>query len=111
MNYLIVLQLMAWHSSAGFTFMVTENMVRPRTSIERRKICIKYYNKLSDEIAELYACKKAALGQYWVCSNHRRSVLGHDASIQRLKHKQKVIQRKIDHLGCETERSMKGIAC
>ena len=111
MNYLIVLQLMAWHSSAGFTFMVTENMVKPQTPVRRRIACIRYYNKLSRDMVELRACKSVPHGPYWQCSSHGRSELGHDASIQRLKHRKKAINWKINRLGREIERTMLKLPC
>ena len=111
MSYLLVLQLMAWHSSAGFTFMVDEKTTRPQTTVRRREACIFYYNKLSDEIVELKVCKAKRQGRYWVCASHKTSALGHDARIQRLRHRQAVINRKINRLGRETERSTSRLPC
>lgn len=111
MDYLLVLRLMAWHGSAGFTFMVDEKVTRSHTPVQQRKACIFYYNKLSDEIRELHICKATCTGRYRVCSSHQTSALGHDARIQRLRHRRAVINRKINRLGRETERSTPGMPC
>ena len=111
MSYLLVLQLMAWHGSAGFTFMVDEKVTRSHTSVQQREACIFYYNKLSDEIYELLICKAKSGGRYWVCASHQISALGHDARIQRLRHRRVVINRKINRLGRETERSTSRMPC
>jgi hypothetical protein len=111
MSYMLIFQLMAWHSSAGYTFMVEERTHRPHSSVQRRKACIFYYNKLSDEIVELQTCKLQSSGRYWTCSKHKTSTLGHDARIQRLRQRQTAIQRKINQLGRETERLTRMMPC